>query len=148
MADVGIQRRAVFTSFLSPFNNMHLFFSPSPITSSCLSHPLFIPLAPPSPLSVVLQQDTSMVWVTAPTPSVLSEWVQARERDPSTELALVREAVLERARRVILAEGTGRTNKREGGRGKKSMLYFVIKNKIHNHQMLGRMKGKHADGDN
>lgn len=49
-----------------------------------------------------------MVWVTAPTPSVLSEWVQARERDPSTEPPLVREAVLERARRVILAEGTER----------------------------------------
>lgn len=49
-----------------------------------------------------------MVWVTVPTPSVLSEWVQARERDPSMELALVREAVLERASRVILAEGTGR----------------------------------------
>ncbi|KAM7396299.1 hypothetical protein PAMP_019348 [Pampus punctatissimus] len=45
------------------------------------------------------QQDTSMVWVTVPTPSVLSEWVQARERDPSMELALVKEAVLERARR-------------------------------------------------
>lgn len=49
-----------------------------------------------------------MVWVTAPTPSVLSEWVQARERDPSTELALVREAVLERESRVILADGTGK----------------------------------------
>lgn len=49
-----------------------------------------------------------MVWVTAPTPSVLSEWVQALEREPSMELALVREAVLERANRVILAEGTGR----------------------------------------
>ncbi|CAB1445053.1 unnamed protein product [Pleuronectes platessa] len=49
-----------------------------------------------------------MVWVTGPTPSVLSEWVQARERDPSMELALVREAVLERTRRVILAEGTGK----------------------------------------
>lgn len=47
-----------------------------------------------------------MVWVTVPTPSVLSEWVQARERDPSRELALVKEAVLERASRVILAEGT------------------------------------------
>lgn len=53
-----------------------------------------------------------MVWVTVPTPSVLSEWVQARERDPSSELALVREAVLERARRVILAEGTGRKDTR------------------------------------
>lgn len=49
-----------------------------------------------------------MVWLTAPTPSVLSEWVQARERDPSMELALVRDAVLERASRVILADGTGR----------------------------------------
>ena len=47
-----------------------------------------------------------MVWVTGPTPSVLSERVQARGRDPSIELALVREVVLERARRVILAEGT------------------------------------------
>lgn len=52
-----------------------------------------------------------MVWVTAPTPSVLSEWVQARERDPSMELALVREAVLERASRVILADGTGSSEK-------------------------------------
>lgn len=48
-----------------------------------------------------------MVWVTAPTPSVLSEWVQALEREPSMELALVREAVLERASRVMLADGTG-----------------------------------------
>ncbi|TNN22115.1 hypothetical protein EYF80_067773 [Liparis tanakae] len=47
-----------------------------------------------------------MVWLTGPAPSVLSEWVQARERDPSTEPALVRDAVLERARRVMLAEGT------------------------------------------
>lgn len=60
-----------------------------------------------------------MVWVTVPTPSVLSEWVQARERDPSTELALVREAVLERARRVILAEGTGRK-----GRGQEFSITF------------------------
>lgn len=52
------------------------------------------------------------MWLTAPTPSVLSEWVQARERDPSMELALVREAVLERARRVILAEGTVGVKKR------------------------------------
>lgn len=63
------------------------------------------PSTPSLPLSMAPQQDTSMVWVTVPTPSVLSEWVQARERDPSMELALVREAVLERARRVILAEG-------------------------------------------
>lgn len=54
-----------------------------------------------------------MVWVTVPTPSVLSEWVQARERDPSMELELVREAVLERARRVILADGTERTRGNE-----------------------------------
>lgn len=58
-----------------------------------------------------------MVWVTVPTPSVLSEWVQARERDPSMELALVREAVLERARRVMLAEGTERN---KGGKGWKT----------------------------
>jgi len=38
--------------------------------------------------------------------SLLSEWVQARGRVPSTELALVREAVRERARRVMLADGT------------------------------------------
>lgn len=49
-----------------------------------------------------------MVGVAVPTPSVLSEWVQVRERDPSMELALVSEAVLERASRVILADGTGR----------------------------------------
>lgn len=67
------------------------------------------PLSPPPPLPpspLPLQQDTSMVWLTAPTPSVLSEWVQARERLPSTEPPLVSEAVLERARRVMLAEGT------------------------------------------
>lgn len=66
------------------------------------------PSTPSHPLSMALQQDTSMVWVTGPTASVLSECVQARERDPSTEPALVREAVLERARRVMLAEGTER----------------------------------------
>lgn len=55
-----------------------------------------------------------MVWVTAPTPSVLSEWVQALEREPSMELALVREAVLERASRVMLAEGTGNEGWKEG----------------------------------
>lgn len=54
------------------------------------------------------QQDTSMVWLICPMASLLSEWVQARGRLPSTELALVRDAVRERARRVILAEGTGR----------------------------------------
>lgn len=53
-----------------------------------------------------LQQDTSMVWLTWPSPSLLSEWVQACGRLPSTELALVRDAVRERARRVMLAEGT------------------------------------------
>lgn len=47
-----------------------------------------------------------MVWLICPMASVLSEWVQARGRVPSTELALVREAVRERARRVILADGT------------------------------------------
>lgn len=40
-----------------------------------------------------LQQDTSMVWLTWPSPSLLSEWVQACGRLPSTELALVRDAV-------------------------------------------------------
>lgn len=53
------------------------------------------------------QHDTSMVWLICPMASLLSEWVQARGRAPSTELALVREAVRERARRVMLAEGTG-----------------------------------------
>jgi hypothetical protein len=47
-----------------------------------------------------------MVWLTWPSPSLLSEWVQAWGRLPSTELALVRDAVRERARRVMLAEGT------------------------------------------
>lgn len=78
-----------------------------------------------------------MVWVTVPTPSVLSEWVQARERDPSRELALVKEAVLERASRVILAEGTG-------GKGT-GALQFVKhtkkerkETKLHDKLMLGR----------
>lgn len=53
-----------------------------------------------------VQQDTSMVWLTCPMPSLLFECVHARLREPSTEPALVREAVRERARRVILAEGT------------------------------------------
>lgn len=53
-----------------------------------------------------LQQDTSMVWLTWPSPSLLSEWAQGCERLPSTEPALVRDAVRERARRVMLAEGT------------------------------------------
>lgn len=61
-----------------------------------------------------LQQDTSMVWLTWPSPSLLSEWVQACGRPPSTELALVRDAVRERARRVMLAEGTA---DREGTAG-------------------------------
>lgn len=47
-----------------------------------------------------------MVWLTWPIPSWLSEWVQGCGRLPSTELALVRDAVRERARRVMLAEGT------------------------------------------
>lgn len=47
-----------------------------------------------------------MVWLTWPSPSLLSEWVQAWGRLPSTELALVSDAVRERARRVMLAEGT------------------------------------------
>lgn len=64
-----------------------------------------------------------MVWVTVPTPSVLSEWVHAREREPSMELALVREAVLERARRVMLAEGTAENNQR-GETQLKMTLFF------------------------
>lgn len=52
-----------------------------------------------------LQQDTSMVWLTWPSPSLLSEWVQACGRLLSTEPALVRDAVRERASRVMLAEG-------------------------------------------
>lgn len=47
-----------------------------------------------------------MVWLICPMASLLSEWVQARGRAPSTELALVSEAVRERARRVMLADGT------------------------------------------
>lgn len=47
-----------------------------------------------------------MVWLTWPSPSLLSEWVQACGRLPSTELALVRDAVRERVSRVMLAEGT------------------------------------------
>lgn len=47
-----------------------------------------------------------MVWLTWPSPSLLSEWVQACGRLPSTEPALVSDAVRERARRVMLAEGT------------------------------------------
>lgn len=47
-----------------------------------------------------------MVWLTWPSPSLLSEWVQAGGRLPSPELALVSDAVRERARRVMLAEGT------------------------------------------
>lgn len=47
-----------------------------------------------------------MVWLTWPIPSLLSEWAQGCGRPPSTELALVRDAVRERARRVMLAEGT------------------------------------------
>lgn len=58
-----------------------------------------------------------MVWLTWPSPSLLSEWVQACGRLPSTELALVRDAVRERARRVMLAEGTvGRDGSRCEGR--------------------------------
>lgn len=61
-----------------------------------------------------------MVWLTWPSPSLLSEWVQACGRLPSTELALVRDAVRERARRVMLAEGTvdrNRTDVRTGRQG-------------------------------
>lgn len=56
--------------------------------------------------AALAQQDTSMVWLICPMASLLSEWVQALGRPPSTELALVSEAVRERARRVMLAEGT------------------------------------------
>jgi len=94
MADRGSLH---LTPFLRPHTNPPLSCFPAPS-----------PLPPSSVASVAAQHDTSMVWVTAPTPSVLSELVQARERFPSMEPALVREAVLERARRVILAEGTGR----------------------------------------
>lgn len=52
-----------------------------------------------------------MVWLTWPIPSPLSEWAQGCGRLPSTELALVRDAVRERARRVMLAEGTVDKNK-------------------------------------
>lgn len=103
---------------LKPSNvNQHF---PHTISSFFLCcHPflsLSFSLYPPTsslPPSMAPQQDTSMVWVTVPTPSALSEWVQARERDPSMELALVREAVLDRARRVILAEGTWRKEKKK-----------------------------------
>lgn len=61
------------------------------------------------------QHDTSMVWLICPMASVLSEWVQARGRVPSTELALVREAVRERARRVMLADGTARAQRHGQG---------------------------------
>lgn len=47
-----------------------------------------------------------MVWLSWATPSLLSDWVQAREREPSRELPLVSDAVRERASLVILAEGT------------------------------------------
>lgn len=46
-----------------------------------------------------------MVWLTWPRPSLLSERVQGCGR-PSAEPALVRDAVRERASRVMLAEGT------------------------------------------
>lgn len=105
-------KRAVFKYYYPSPSSLTTSLTPSipPLVCTArLTVSLSIPLLPPSLfLPVVSQQDTSMVWVTAPTPSVLSEWVQARERDPSTEPPLVREAVLERARRVILAEGTGR----------------------------------------
>lgn len=55
-----------------------------------------------------------MVWLSWATPSLLSDWVQAREREPSRELPLVSDAVRERASRVMLAEGTaGRWRERE-----------------------------------
>ena len=68
------------------------------------------------------QHDTSMVWLICPMASLLSEWVQARGRAPSTELALVSEAVRERARRVMRADGTawaqrGGLGARPGGAG-------------------------------
>lgn len=60
-----------------------------------------------------------MVWLIWPIASLLSEWVQALGRLPSTELALVREAVRERARRVMLAEGTAERQNKDywGGEG-------------------------------
>ena len=47
-------------------------------------------------------------------------WVKGREREPSRELPLAREPVRERAKRVILAEGTGRRRGR-GSRDEKRM---------------------------
>lgn len=107
----GGQRELSFTFYpllclhtLTPLVRLLRTTSPSllPVTLAFSLHPS----TPSVPLSVAPQQDTSMVWVIVPTPSVLSECVQAREREPSPELALVREAVLDRARRVMLAEGT------------------------------------------
>ena len=51
--------------------------------------------------------------------SLLSVWVKGRERELSRELPLAREPVRERAKRVILAEGTGR--RRRGSREEKRM---------------------------
>lgn len=77
-----------------------------------------------------VQQDTSMVWLTCPTPSLLSECVHARLRDPSTEPALVREAVRERARRVILAEGTARMKEKEREMEERMNSYFMSTGKF------------------
>lgn len=57
-----------------------------------------------------------MVWLTWP--SLLSVCVKPRIRELSMELPLVSEAVRERARRVILAEGTKRETDREKERGR------------------------------
>lgn len=87
-----------------------------------------------------------MVWVTVPTPSVLSEWVHARERDPSMELALVREAVLERASRVILAEGTGRKGRGVLESTTNTTTSTRKKRKIK--ADIGKMWGVHANVEN
>ena len=64
-----------------------------------------------------------MVWLSWPTPSLLSDWVQARECEASRELPLVSDAVRERARRVILAEGTvERERERERERDRKGAV--------------------------
>lgn len=118
----------VFSSFF-PILSPCLFFAV--ILFLCLSFSLH-PSTPSLPLSVAPQQDTSIVWVTVPTPSVLSECVQARERDPSTEPALVREAVLERASRVMLAEGTERKGREEvenGGKKETINEHYIYKTK-------------------
>lgn len=87
-----------------------------------------------------VQQDTSMVWLTGPTPSLLSEFVHARLREPSTEPALVREAVRERTRRVILAEGTERKREKE----RWIVISYPQGNSSGLHDVLQRRQGWHA----